>query len=451
MSKTKSTPPKEEAPTKSVFSSLGTEVLLFPLAIVVGALITRYLGPTNKGIYSFILLIYGVFLPLVIVGNNGSTQYYLSSKRYQVKDILGSTFLMIFYFSILANVAIYCLWYMEWLGETGTLITKAQIICILFTIPPVIANLFFLRLLMGTAQFVLHNKIVITFQFVQAGLLLFFAFGINNGLTGIIIAVLFAKYAYLIIQLRAILKHFPVQFTWNWEYVKKSHTYGAQLWIGEVVRTSNNRLDQLIIGFMLAPELLGFFSIGVVVAELIQKVPQSVMNVFFNQIAKSDERKRQELFTRIHKLVFWITLLGGIFIIIFGYWLIILMYGKAFEYSYTIMLYYIPGVIIYMSTRVLLTYFAGIGEPIKSARVHIVGFLVGIPAYTILIKTMGVIGIAIGSTLIYFATNIYALWLYQVKTGNVSLNLYRMNRGDWQWLSNKYQEVYTKLKTKIGR
>ncbi len=451
MSKLKSNSPKEDAPVKSVFSSLGVEVILFPLAIIVGALITRYLGPANKGIYSFILLIYGVFLPIVVVGNNGSTQYYLSNKQYQVKDILGSIFLMIFYFSILANVAIYCLWYMEWLGETGRLITKTQIICILFTVPPVIANLFFLRLLMGTAQFVLHNKILIIFQFVQAGLLLFFAFGINYDLTGIIIAILFAKYTYLIIQLRAILKHFPVQFNWNWEYVKKSHTYGAQLWIGEVVRTSNNRLDQLIIGFMLAPELLGFFSISVVVAELIQKAPKSVMHVFFNQITKSGEGRRKELFTRIHKLVFWITVLGGIFIIMFGYWLIILMYGKTFEYSYTILLYYIPGVIIYMSTRVLLVYFAGIGEPIKSAQVHIVGFLVGIPAYIILIKTRGVIGIAIGSTLIYLATNIYALWLYQVNTGNVSLNLYRMNKEDWQWVNNKYQEVFAKLKAKIGR
>jgi len=451
MSKTKPRSPKEETPIKSVFSTLGAEVVLFPLAIIIGALITRYLGPANKGIYSFILLIYSVFLPLVIVGNNGSTQYYLSNKQYQVKDILGSIFLMIFYFSIIANATIYWIWQVGGLGEAGSQITKTQIICVLFSIPPIIASMFFMRLLMGTAQFILHNKLLIIFRFIQAVLLIFFAFGLNYGLTGIIIAVLFAKYAYVIIQLRAIFTHYPIQLNWNWEYIKKSHTYGAQLWIGEVVRTSNNRLDQFIIGFMLAPELLGFFSVSVVVAELIQKAPQSVMNVFFNQITKSDDERRQALFTRIHKLVFWTTILGGVFILIFGYWLIILMYGKAFEYSYTILLYYLPGVIVYMSTRILLVYFAGIGEPIKSARVHIVGFLVGIPAYFILIKTMGVIGIAIGSTLVYAATNIYALWLYQVKTGNVSLNLYKMNKEDWQWVNKKYHEASSKLKAKIGR
>jgi len=449
MSKKKSASPKEEAPVKSALSTFGAEVVLFPLAIIVGALITRYLGPANRGIYSFILLIYGVFVPLVIVGNNGSTQYYLSNKQYQVKDILGSIFLMVFYFSIIANIGIYYIWHVGGLGETGSQITKTQIIYVLFSIPPVIASMFFLRLLMGTAQFVLHNKILIIFQFVQAGLLLFFAFGLNHGLTGIILAVLFAKYAYVIIQLRAIYTHYQIQFNWNWEYIKKSHHYGAQLWIGEVVRTSNNRLDQFIIGILLAPELLGFFSVSVVVAELIQKPPNSVLQVFFNQVAKSDDKRRQELFNRVYKLVFWITLLGGIFILVFGYWLIILMYGKEFEYSYTILLYYLPGVIIYMSTRVLLTYFAGIGEPIKSARVHVVGFLVGIPAYFILIKTMGVIGIAIGSTLIYITTNIYALWLYQAKTGNVSLNLYRMNKDDWQWLYQKYREVASKLKNRL--
>jgi len=449
MSKTKPISPKEETPTVSVFSLLGTEVLLFPLAIIVGALITRYLGPANKGIYSFILLIYGIFPTLVTLGNNGSTQYYLSNKQYQVKDILGSILLMIFYFSIIANIAIYCIWQAGWMGETGSQITKTQMICVFFSIPPIIASMFFLRLLMGTAQFVLHNKILIIFQFVQAGLLMFFAFGLNYGLTGIVIAILFAKYAYAITQLITIFTHYPIQFNWNWEYIKESHTYGVQLWIGEVVRASNNRLDQLIIGVMLAPELLGFFSISVVVAELIQKVPQSVMQVFFNQIAKSDDKRRQELFTRIHKLVFWITILGGVFILVFGYWLIILMYGKAFEYSYTILLYYLPGIIIFMSTRTLLVYFSGIGEPIKSTRIHIAGFLVSIPAYFILINTMGVIGIAIGSTIIYATTNIYALWLYQAKTGNVSLNLYKMNKEDWQWVRSKYQKVFAKLKAKI--
>jgi len=450
MSQIKPTAPKEEAPLKSVLSTFSTEVLLFPLAIIVGALITRYLGPANKGIYTFILLIYGILVPLTMVGNSGSTHYYLSNKQYQVKDIFGSLLLMIFYFSLAANVLVFTLWYMGWLGKTGAEITGTQMALILFSVPLTIANLLLMRIFAGTSQFVVKNKTLITFTLIQALLLLTFAYVVNAGLTGVVAAVAVAKLAYFIIQIRLIITNYALQFKFNWEYIKKAHTYGIQLWLNELIRISNNRIDQLIIGIFLAPELLGFFSISVVVAELVQKVPSSVTQVFFNQIAKSDDTQRKDLLERIHKLSFWITLLGCIFLLLVGYWLILLIYGRAFEFSYTILLYYLPGAAIFMSTRIFLVYFSSIGKPMKNTCIHLSGILVGIPAYILLIGKMGVIGAAIGSTLAYIATNITALYLYHKQTNNLSFNIYKMNKDDWQWVNNKYQEVYTKVKKTIN-
>jgi len=449
MSQPKPTAPRAESPLKSVMSTLGTEVVLFPLIIVVGALITRYLGPTDKGIYTFIILIYGIFVSLIMVGNSGSTHYYLSNKEYTVKEIFGSLLLMTFYFSVIATIAVYTLWYMGWLGKTGAAITHTQIIIILISIPPTIANLLFMRVFVGTSQFVLKNKTLLTFRFVQLGLLLLFAFVINYRLTGIIIAVMLAKITYLIIQLRFILKHYAVDFSFDRTYLKKAHTYGIQIWLNELIKVSNNRIDQFIIGIFLAPELLGFFSISVVVCELAQKVPSTTLQIFFNQTAKSDDRQRKYLLERLHKLNFWVTFLAGIFLTVAGYWLIVLMYGRAFEFSYTILLYYLPGAVIFMSTRVFLVYFSACGKPLKNTWIHLSGILVGIPAYILLIGKMGVIGAAIGSTLAYFATNITALYLYQKETNGFSLNIYKMNKDDWQWVGNKYHQVTSKLKNKL--
>jgi len=443
--------PKAEAPIKSVLSVLGTEIFLLPLAIIVGALITRYLGPANKGIYSFIILIYSVFVPLVMVGNSGSTRYYLSNREYEVKDIFGSLLLMIFYFGIVADVLLYGLWYMGWLGKTGAAITPRQITFVLISIPLTIANLLLMRVLVGTSQFVLKNKTLIAFRLVNAVLLLTFAYALNYGLTGVVAAVMAAKFAYLIIQLRVITGNYSLEFKIDRQFIKKAHTYGIQLWLNELIRVSNNRLDQFIIAFLLAPELLGFFAVSVATAELVQKLPNSTIQVFFNQIAKSNDTQRQNLLERIHKLTFWVTLLAGIFLVLAGYWLILLMYGRAFEFSYTILLFYLPGVVVFMSTRIFLQYFAASGKPMKNTWIQLSGILVGIPAYILLIGRFGVIGAAIGSTLAYFTTNITAIYLYHAQTGNFSINIYKMNKSDWKWVNNKYQQVYAKLKTKIGR
>jgi len=196
---------KEDAPLKSVLSVLGTDMFLFPFTIVIGALVTRYLGPANKGIYSFIILIYGIFPSIIMLGNTGSVRYYLSKKNYEVKEVFGSVLLMIFYFSIV------------------------------------------------------------------------------------------------------------------------------------------------------------------------------------------------------------------------------------------------------MSTRIFLQYFAAVGMPLKNALIQGMGFLAGIPLYIILIHQIGVIGAAIASSVAYLTTNIVAIYLYNKHGHPVSLNMYIMNKDDWQWINNKYQEVFLKLKAKIGR
>lgn len=441
----KQTKLKDESPIKSVFSTLGTELVLFPVLIIVGALITRYLGPTNKGIYSFIILIYGIFVPLMMFGNSGSTRYYLSNKEYEVKDIFGSLLVMVLYFSIATDITIYSLWYLGWLGKTGAAITHPQILLVLVSIPLTVANLLLMRVFIGTSQFVLKNKIFIAFRLVQSGLILFFAYGLHADLTGIIIATTLGTFIYFLIQLKTIIGHYNIELKYNKAFVKKAHTYGIKLWLNEVIRVSNSRLDQFVVGILLAPKLLGFFAVSVVVAELIQKLPNSVVQVFFNEIAKADTVRKKELVERIHKLTFWVTLLGAAFLVITGYWLIVLMYGRAFDFSYTILLYYLPGVVIYMSTRIFLQYFAASGQPMKNTWIQLSGILVGIPAYFLLIGRMGVVGAAIGSTLAYFMTNVTALYLYHAETGSLSLDMYLMNKEDWDWVGEKYREVKKKL------
>jgi len=447
MGKIKSTAPKEEIPLKSVLSTFGTDLFLFPVLIIVGALVSRYLGPANKGILSFIMLIYSVFVPMIMFGNSGSTRYYLSNKEYEVKEVFGSMLVMVVYFSFAANVIVFLLWYLGGLGQAGAAITNVQVGIMMVSIPLTITNLLLMRIFVGTSQFVLKNTSTIIFRLVQAGLVLFFAYGIHAGLTGVIVGVMIAKFIYLIIQLKIILGHYQLELKYNKEFVKKAHTYGIKLWLNEVIRISNNRLDQFIIGILLAPKLLGFFSVSVVVAELVQKLPNSVVQVFFNQIAKADVARKKELVARIHKLTLWVTILAGIFLALVGYWLILLMYGKPFESSYQILLYYLPGAVIFMGTRIFLQYFAASGQPMKNTWIYLSGIIVGVPAYFLLIGKMGVIGAAIGSTLAYATTYITALYLYHAQTGDLSLNLYLMNKEDWKWAGEKYREIRKKIRS----
>ena len=173
---------------------------------------------------------------------------------------------------------------------------------------------------------------------------------------------------------------------------------------------SNRRIDQLIIGVLIEAKFLGLYSIAVIFAELANKLTDAIAPVFFNINSKSDNKtKNLKLFFRFSRINFIITFVSLIVLLLVGKFLIQIMYGNEFIYSYNILIYYLPGVLFWISTRPMYIYFSSAGLPEINSKIELYGLGIGIILLLTLIPVFGIIGAAIASTLTYIINFVVAI------------------------------------------
>ena len=64
-----------------------TRLLTLPVTVLTSILVAIVLGPTNRGIYGFLVLMGGFALPLMMFGFGASITYFISNKRYAAGDV----------------------------------------------------------------------------------------------------------------------------------------------------------------------------------------------------------------------------------------------------------------------------------------------------------------------------------------------------------------------------
>lgn len=421
-----------------------TNVVLIPIGLLLEILISRGLGVEQRGLYSFALIIYGIILTTSLLGTTHGIRYGLSAKLFKSSEVLFTAILMGCGFSALVSGFIGTLWYFELLGATGNQYTLEQIGIIILGIPPTVFILFFTRIFLGNSEFILNNKIQIVFHLTQLSAIAILLLALKYEFTGAIIGVIFSKYLYLIILLTFIIKKYKIPFSFNIPFLKHSMTYGIKVWLMDIIQVSNKRLDQMIIGFLLMPKALGLFSVAVAISELSQKIPQAVTQVFFNKIAVSDDEKRKDLVERIHRITLWVTTFIGLGLAAVGYWVIILLLGDEFGPAYPIMLIYLPGVLAFMTARILLQYFTAIGEPMKSTYIQGLSLLISIPLYIVLIKLYGLWGGALASSLAYISTYLFCYLFYKHKVKGEPTSMFLLKKEDIQWIQNRVLAIVKK-------
>ncbi|MEM9886776.1 MAG: oligosaccharide flippase family protein [Bacteroidota bacterium] len=441
---------KKENATKSVLSILGTNLFLTPVQLLLGILIARYLGPELKGIQSFAGVIFSFGCSIFLLGFTASIRYYISISKYKAEEILFTVLLLIFAFSAIFCGLIYNLWYFQHFGKTGNEFSDFQIMIVLIGGSVTIANLLLMRFLVGMSCFIAKNKFTIiqTLSYISIAFLAVF---LDKGLDGVLAAFVLSKIVYAILFLSFLFSKIKPQFRFNYSFIKDGIAYGIRAWLSEIIRVSNRRIDQFIIGLFIIPEMLGLYAIAVMLSEVCQKVPQSVMQVFFNKVAVGEsKRQQQQLLYKIHKGVLYTTLAGAIIFVVLGYWLIIWVYGKDYEYSYTLLLAYLPGVLFYMSTRIFLQYFSSTGRPILNVYTQLSGLIVGAICYIILLPLSGVLGVAVGSSIAFSITLVVAIYIFSKDVDKLKISkLFLFSTEEKQWYNAKGKEIIYLLKQKI--
>ncbi len=426
--------------TRKSLGNFITLVVMFPLSIGVNILVARILGPANKGLYAFMVLLGESMLPILFMGFGVGVVYLLGSERFKGRDVVFSSLLIGFLNGAVVALLLAFLWQRHWLGKTAAEVPAEFMLPVLATLP--LTGMFSMakQILKGRSQFKILNILTLSNAVFNIGLLSAFVLLTGMALRGAVAAIVVQKILTALVVVYLLVRYTRPRLRFNRDFVRESYAYGIKAWLGNMATRSNERMDQLILSFFADAKLLGYYSVAFSIVRLMGFFPQAISPVLFNMVAKAKDAKRSAiLLAQVHRSL--LLLVGGmaLALALTGKWLIPFLYGPAFEASYLPMLILLPGMFVYMaSRRVINKFLSANGRPGLSSKVEGIGALTGIAAYLLLIPPLGVIGAAIASTLAYVVSTVAAhYYLRKLLPGFGFSDLFLIGPRDLRWVYDR--------------
>ncbi|PKM55154.1 MAG: hypothetical protein CVV00_05135 [Firmicutes bacterium HGW-Firmicutes-5] len=380
--------------------SLLSKMLLIVLGIVNSVLINRYLGPSLKGEYIFILNVVNL---LVLFFNLGIYQSYPYYKRRQTnmiqnKYVNNVFFQFIIYFIIAIIISVF--------------VNKISYSIILTLLPLMILTKQLSFILM-IENINLRNIINIISALFYTVILVIVYFFTNINYMNIIIS-LYAKDIILISMFIFVYKLKPNPLKYDKEMLLKSIKFGIGPTIIILLLNLNYKVDILILKLFEDNYYIGIYSVGIMLAEQAWIFSDAFKEVLF---AKTSKKDSVDEIVRVVKLNIYLNLIMLIIILLFGELIIRILYGLEFIEAYTItsiIFLGITGMVIY---KLIYPYYMANG-----LRKLSIVFLSIVSATNILLNLLfiplwGILGAAIASVFSYNLCGFMFLIDFNKRTG----------------------------------
>lgn len=418
---------------KDFWLSSFTTFLITILAFGNNVIVTRYLGPDGRGKYSiisyaimFLALVFGEGvrrMNTVLVGNDRSTFFNLI--KFNLIYIL-IVIIFLFFVDILGYSFL-----SDFLKLERILFSLTIAISVLY-----ILWLLFLALFLGFSDILRYNIAQIStigiFLLLNIVGIFFFQFEITG-----IISNQFASYLFTVIICLWLIGYYKKHFI---KSVKNKVIYdlpiilkstGAALMIFVLLKT-----DIFIINFNLGSTSAGIYSIGIIISDLFQKVP-NVMGPLILSRTVNDPSQSNSF--KIAKLV-RVTILLNIFLIscliLWGDDIIILLFKNQFLSAYKLILLLIPALFAIGPGSIVYSYFMAKGFPSIVIIINLIVAAINVLFNIIFIPRYGISAAAIICSCTYFLWSV-SLLIYFKKNTKIPLGeLLIFKKQDFSYLIN---------------
>ncbi|MBW7888681.1 MAG: flippase [Bacteroidetes bacterium] len=306
-------------------------------AVVVNAMLVRYLGPEKNGIYSFALAFVGMFAPLATLGLDAIVIRDIIRVPERKNEILGSAFglrltgaLSAFIFAV---IGIYLTRPDDRLTQLLVLLSASATI---FQAFDVIDYWFQSQVLSKytvyarNIAFILLNAAKIIFIFANAELYIFVLLSSLEFLVAACgLVVVYQQNGFSVLQWRFRFDFATSLLTNSWPIIISDLAVFAQI-----------RIDQVMIGQFLSNTDVGYYAAAQKVSEPLNFIPMIIMSSVFPVIVKTKEWSEEEYnnrMTNLYRLMFIICMLICIPLAVFSSQIVHILYGKAFAFSGTLL------------------------------------------------------------------------------------------------------------------
>lgn len=388
-----------QAFSNRVLMLFATQVFTAGMAIFNGFLLARALGPSAKGDYYLVTLFPATIMVFIQFGLPSALSYF--SARGLVDRITTRTLILtgaLVVPALLLVVAILPLLQQTIVQGPDT----ALILFCLLALPLLLNATFTTAVVIGRQAVGWASGVYVVVAASTTALLVLFVVILDLGLTGALLAYLLNA---LILFVGFILgaKRTSDRPPRNGSVSYRSlFGFGLRLYPGNLSQFLTNRADVYLIAWLMADPSapLGYYSMGVSMAELVLFFPRVVSTIFFPHVSRASREDADRQVPRVTRVTLLLTAGVAVTMVPVATFLILVLI-PAFTPALSALYVLLPGVAALSVSEVLSGYAAGLGRTTTTSIVSISVLIANVALNILLIPMFGIVGAALASLFAY--------------------------------------------------
>jgi len=368
-------------------------------AVIAGIIIARILGPEANGIYT---AIFSVILIMVTLADMGVRQSYTTLTGQQKMDdrtLVGTLQSLVLTNGVTAALVVAGVFAFSGTFRYGYDLALLSLATIPFNLYATYAKGIFL----GKGWVSLVNLVDFTRAVAIPALLLILLLGFRAGTMGMVGAYVGASALAAAMAFWNLRRVSPPRFDWDRAKLREIATLGLKFAIALFFITVNYRVAVVVMERMAVdPAKIGFYGVGVAIAEAIWQIPTAFGMVLMSRSARSTDAgeavKRTLTVLRV-TLPIVLVVAGAMWFI--APWFISLLYGDKFLPAVQATRYMLPGVVFGVIFKILNSDLAARGKPLFALSVYALVVPLNIGLNIALIPQYDFLGAAMATSISY--------------------------------------------------
>ena len=401
---------------KNIVTTVSVRILRLFTGFACTMLLARYLKPEGMGVVATFTAIPLMLSSLAELGIRQSIAYSVGQEKYNINEISRATSFLWLITSCLSMVVVLIVYYFQGMYDHGVGICLIGALFVPITLILRYANG------MGLGkQWIGRINVAEGFNAIgRLTLILLFVVLLRLYVTGALlmeVVVVLLPGAMMLYWLKSDL---GLKFTpkWNPNLSKSLILHGFKYALALFVMSLNYRINILILQRFVSDSEIGYFSVGIRLAELIWLIPASVgMVIFSHSTASADPHEFSLKTIQVLKINLYLCSIGAIVFGVLCPFFIGFLFGKEYLPSVPIIRMMLPGIVAMVIFKILNADLAGKGKPLFALKAFIFALIINVILNLILVPYYGAFGSAVASTISYCFGAVLYIIQYSIVVG----------------------------------
>lgn len=424
---------KKDSIFSTIFSIFSTNIFVIGLVVIAGIILPRLLSPTLLGELNSLTALAAIIYSFTFLGMRSSMIMHLGKKNMSEDKILLALQYIFLLSTLLSTSALIIFFF--FVSDDQFTFTIILLVCLLNPFEFILSYMQGYNLAKGKIG--KFNRLNWIPKIVYLVGIIIFIFFFHLNVRGALLSIILANLLTIIIYLHISKFSFRI-FPKNKIPVNAIMSligYGSLYALALLITRLNHKIDILLLKRLSTLAEVGYYSLGVSLAEIIWQVPMAASLVLMTRSAKeTDQKSVSRQISSTLRISLILVIAAAIVLYAIAPQLVQILFGDRYTPSIPVIRTILPGILFYVILLIINSQFIGTGKPQLTLIALLPALIINIVLNIILIPEYKGVGAAMATNISYFVASLVLVFIYS-RTFKISLSeIFTYRKSDFRFL-----------------